>query len=243
QMKDELLAVVGHELRTPLTSIRGSLGLLAAGAVGPLSVDSERLVSIAGDNTERLVRIVDDLLEMGKLDQRRMRMNLRPTCVMRICREVADTLAETAQHRDVQISCTVAEEKLCAVLDPDRMQRVISNLLDNAVRMSPAGGRVNVHITRLHEGDTCRIEVVDDGPGVPESDRGRIFDRFVQVNSGDTRPSGGLGLGLAICAEIVELHNGVLTVDAAPGRGARFRCDLPLKGPGAPVPAAEVVVL
>jgi len=188
-----------------------------------------------------LFDIVDDLLDMGRLDQRRMRMNLRRTCLVRICREVADTLTDAAQRRDVRINCTVAEDRISAILDPDRMQRVISNLLDNAVRMSPVGGNVDVYISREHDGK-CRIEVIDDGPGVPEAERGRIFDRFVQIDSGDARQNGGLGLGLAICAEIVELHEGSLGVDGAPGRGARFRCDIPVTGPTLGPPDEAVIL-
>ncbi|WP_271083839.1 CHASE3 domain-containing protein [Brevundimonas sp. NIBR11] len=225
QLKDEFVSTVSHELRTPLTSIAGSLGLLAGGAAGPLPEKAARLIQIAQANSQRLVRLINDILDIEKIESGKLRLEMAPLDLREIARRAVEGVRGYADELGVVL--TLAEGEAAPVRgDADRLIQVVTNLLSNASKFSPRGGEVRVTVdpeTRL-----ARLSVVDQGPGIPDSFRSRIFSKFAQADGSDTRAKGGTGLGLAIAREIAERHGGRLWFESAEGEGATFYLDLPL---------------
>jgi PAS domain S-box-containing protein len=225
QLKDEFVSTVSHELRTPLTSIAGSLGLLSGGAAGPLPEKAARLIQIAQSNSQRLVRLINDILDIEKIESGKLRLELAPLDL----REIAERSIEGVQGyaRELGVVVALGDAEAAPVRgDADRLIQVVTNLLSNASKFSPAGGVVTVTVDR--ETRLARLSVVDQGPGIPESFRSRIFAKFAQADGSDTRAKGGTGLGLAIAREIAERHGGRLWFESAEGEGATFHLDLPL---------------
>ena len=228
--KEEFVSIVGHELRTPLTSIRGSLGLLAGGLVGELPEDAANMVALAVDNTDRLVRLVNDILDIERMDSGHLPLERASVEVAELVRSSVQALQDTAAQADVQLRTDVQELEVCA--DADRIVQTLVNLLGNAIKFSPREGCVTVAVSR---GDGCaRFSVTDSGRGIPADQLDSIFERFNQVNVSDAREKGGSGLGLAIARGIVESHGGHLWAESVPGQGSTFYFTLPLAGAGAP---------
>ena len=225
QLKEEFVATVSHELRTPLTSIAGSLGLLAGGVAGPLPEKAARLIHIAQANSQRLVRLTNDILDIEKIESGKLRLQLAPLNL----REIAERSIEGVQGYARELGVVFAFEGSEAAPvrgDADRLIQVVTNLLSNASKFSPAGGVVTVTVTR--ETRLARLSVVDQGQGIPDAFRARIFSKFAQADGSDSRAKGGTGLGLAIAREIAERHGGRLWFESAEGEGATFHLDLPL---------------
>lgn len=225
QLKDEFVSTVSHELRTPLTSIAGSLGLLAGGAAGPLPEKAARLIQIAQANSQRLVRLINDILDIEKIESGKLRLEMAPLDLREIAARAVEGVRGYAEELGVVL--TLAEGEPAPVRgDADRLIQVVTNLLSNASKFSPRGGEVRITVdpeTRL-----ARLSVIDRGPGIPDSFRSRIFSKFAQADGSDTRAKGGTGLGLAIAREIAERHGGRLWFESSEGRGATFYLDLPL---------------
>ncbi len=224
--KDEFTSIVSHELRTPLTSIRGSLGLLASGVVGPLPEKGQRMVEIAVQNTDRLVRLVNDILDIERIESGTI--DMRPTvCEAReLIARATEALAPVAAAAKVILVCEAeAADPLRLVADPDRVIQTLTNLISNAVKFSPAGGRVRVSCS-LRDAEVL-FQVSDQGRGIPARHLESIFERFHQVDASDSRQEGGTGLGLAISRSIVEQHGGRIWAESAPGEGALFSFVLP----------------
>jgi len=225
RMKDEFVSVISHELRTPLTSLRGALGLLAGGQLGDLDTKAQRMVDIAASSSERLVRLVNDILDVDKMAAGKLHLD-------RASHEVAGLL-ETAT-REMQAMAEGAYVRLVttgrgpAVVDADgdRAVQTLTNLISNAIKFSPPGGIVEVGAVR--EGDEVRFTVADQGRGVPPGQEDAVFDRFQQVDASDSREKAGTGLGLAISRGIVEQHGGRIWVTSPAGGGAAFHFTLPV---------------
>ncbi|MFC7737637.1 PAS-domain containing protein [Roseomonas sp. GCM10028921] len=232
RMKDEFVAAVSHELRTPLTSIAGSLGLLAAGAGGALNDKGQRLLSIAQQNSGRLTRLINDLLDVGKIEAGRLEFTFSSVALDEALRQAAEENRPYAEGYGVSLELLLPEEhsrKLVVSADPHRLQQVFGNLLSNAAKFSPHGSRVTLALRR-GPGDMARIVVTDQGPGVPEAFHGRIFQKFAQADSTSQRQQNGTGLGLAIARAIVERHAGRIGFEPGPGGlGTSFYVDLPLR--------------
>lgn len=229
RLKDEFVSTVSHELRTPLTAIYGSLDLLAAGMAGDLPDEARELVAISQQSTQRLVRLINEMLDVekiasGKLEYRMQRQPLAPLVdqAMRDVGTYAATLGVSLQ--------LVRVEEAEVEADADRIVQVCVNLLSNAAKFSPPGGMVEVALRR--RGDAVRVSVADRGPGVPPEFRARIFDRFAQADASDTRAKGGTGLGLNICRSIVTAHGGTIGFDSDPGVRTEFWFELPLAPAG-----------
>ncbi|QFZ21801.1 GAF domain-containing sensor histidine kinase [Saccharothrix syringae] len=222
QAKRDFTALVGHELRTPLTSVHGSLELLASGRFGDLPERARQLLGIAVDNTDRLVRLADDVLDLSRV--RDGRLHLRPTAVelADVVRQAVHAVEGAAGRRGVPV--VVDAEPVLVRGDADRLVQVVTNLLANAVAVSPPGEPVRVACGAAGE-VTARVCVSDRGGGVPADQLDRIFEPFVQL-----RP-GGAGLGLAITRGIVEAHGGSVGVRSVPGGGSTFTATLPVAGP------------
>lgn len=225
QMKDEFVSTVSHELRTPLTSIAGSLGLLAGGTAGVLPEKAARLIQIAQANSQRLVRLINDILDIEKIEAGKLRLDMN----LLDLREVAERAIDGAQGyaSELGVTLTLSEGDAAPVRgDVDRLIQVVTNLLSNASKFSPSGG--DVRVTVDPERRLARLSVADEGQGIPDGFRARIFSKFAQADGSDTRAKGGTGLGLAIAREIAERHGGRLWFESAEGEGATFYLDLPL---------------
>jgi PAS domain S-box-containing protein len=228
--KEEFVSVVGHELRTPLTSIRGSLGLLQSGLVGELPEDATNMVALAVANTDRLVRLVNDILDIERMDSGHLPLERTSVAAAELVRQSVQALQATAAQADVRLRSDVEELTVCA--DGDRVVQTLVNLIGNAIKFSPRESCVTVAVGH---GDGCaRFSVEDRGRGIPADQLDSIFERFKQVDISDARQKGGSGLGLAIARGIVESHGGHLWAESVPGRGSTFCFTLPLAGAGAP---------
>ena len=225
ELKKQFVSTVSHELRTPLTSIAGSLGLLAGGAAGSLSERAGRLIGIAHSNSLRLVRLINDILDVEKLESGQINLEFQPIDLREVAIRSLDNVRGFADGLGVKLE--LAEGPAAPVMgDPDRLVQVVVNLLSNAAKFSPESGTVEV--TVMPEARIVRLSVRDHGPGVPDAFRARIFTKFAQADGSDTRQRGGTGLGLAIAKEIAERHGGRLWFESAPGEGATFHLDLPM---------------
>ena len=226
RVKEEFVSVVGHELRTPLTSIRGSLGLLQAGVVGELPEGAAEMVTMAVANTDRLVRLVNDVLDVERMDSGHMPLQRTRVAAGELVRESEGALAATAAQAGVRLRADIQELTICA--DADRIVQTLVNLLGNAIKFSPPGSAVT--ITARQQGGSALFCVKDEGRGIPAEQLGAIFERFGQVDISDAREKGGSGLGLAIARGIVEHHGGRLWAESVPGQGSTFCFTLPLVG-------------
>ena len=226
RLKDEFVSTVSHELRTPLTSIAGSLGLLIGGATDPLPEGPARLIAIAHANCQRLVRLINDILDVEKIESGKMKFEFAPLSLAQAAERSIDTVRGLADQMGVTLKLDAETPDIQIRGDIDRLVQVGANLISNAVKFSKTGDVVEVSARRW--GRLGRITVQDHGPGVPEEFRARIFTKFAQANSSDTRQRGGTGLGLVIAKEITERHGGRLWFDSAIGEGAAFHIDLPL---------------
>jgi PAS domain S-box-containing protein len=225
RMKDHFVSVVSHELRTPLTSMRGSLGLLAGGVAGELPDEAKPLVDIALQNSDRLWRLVNELLDIEKMSAGHVTFRVEPLDWHALLRESIDSSRGLMQQFDVSFELDAAEG-LRVAGDADRLSQVLANLILNAAKFSPKGGVVTVSAERRPDGRVL-TRVRDHGPGIPEDFRSRIFQPFSQAESGDSRTGSGTGLGLAISREIVMRLGGTIGFEDAAGGGTVFWFDLP----------------
>jgi PAS domain S-box-containing protein len=231
KLKSEFTAVVSHELRTPLTSIRGSLGLILGALASSLQPKVRDLLEIAQTNCERLVLLVNDILDMEKFSAGQMRFEFRNVPLAGLVQQAVDANEGYARKFQVRIEAEPLDAAWRVSVDPDRFIQVMSNLLSNAAKYSPAGGAVRIH--GQARGDRVRVSVHDDGPGIPESFRDRIFEKFSQADASTTREKGGTGLGLHIARRFIEHMHGHIGFESEPGRGSTFWIELPVAGNGA----------
>jgi PAS domain S-box-containing protein len=233
RLKDEFVSTVSHELRTPLTSVVGSLGLLRAGAVGELPDAAQRLVEIAENNSRRLIRLINDILDIEKIGSGRMHFESVPLDLARMLDGAIEGSQGLADTKGVKLVLNVADHPLLVQGDTDRLLQVVTNLLSNAIRFSPEGGTVRASVAR--QGGDAVVAIEDEGPGISPEFRGRVFERFSQSSEGAAM-GGGTGLGLAISREIIVAHEGHIWFGEAEGGGAKFAFSLPIP---APDPRAE----
>lgn len=224
-MKNEFISTVSHELRTPLTSIRGSLGLIAGGIGGTLTPKAKGMIDIAKKNCERLVRLVSDILDIEKIESGKMTFDIRPIEVSPLLEQAVDANRGFAQSLGVSIELVNPLNGIRVLADPDRLTQVVTNLLSNASKFSPKGGTVQLQVG--WQGDNVQIAVKDQGTGIPDEFRTRIFQKFAQADSSDGRAKQGTGLGLNICKAMVERMGGRIGFDSVLGQGTTFFFDIP----------------
>ena len=217
QLKKGFLSTVSHELRTPLTSIRGSLGLLASGAAGPLPDHVVEVVALAERNAIRLMALIEDILDLERLETGKIELQMTRVPIASILRRAMESLAAFGAHG---VTVDAPNVSSSIDVDADRIVQVLVNLLSNAVKFSPPGGVVTIAVTV--DGQWTEFRVIDHGRGVPAVHRRAIFERFRQVDPSDAREKGGAGLGLAICKSIVEQHGGSIGVESEEGAGSAF---------------------
>ncbi len=224
RVKSRIIAAVSHELRTPLTSISAYAETLQKPTVAAHAETRERFLRIIHDESRRLTRIVDDILDLATLENGRLRIAMRRVDLARVLGDAVDVIRPIATDRGITIRFDEPPE-IPAQGDPDLLEQLVVNLLENAVKFSESGGEVRVTATR--EPTSCRISVEDEGPGIPADQLDRVFEQFYQVDGSNTRRHGGAGLGLAICRSVALWHDGRIWVESAEGRGARFVVSLP----------------
>jgi len=223
-MKSEFVSTASHELRTPLTSIRGSLGLVASGAAGTLPERARNLLEIAARNSERLILLINDLLDIEKIESRQMAFTIRRQPLLPLVQQALDATSEFASSLGVSYELR-GESTALVDVDGERFVQVLVNLLSNAAKFSPPGGSVTVSVS--DEAASSCVSVRDRGPGIPESFIPRLFQKFSQADSSDRRRKGGTGLGLAIARAIMERLGGTIELETAEGQGSTFRVRLP----------------
>lgn len=232
--KSAFLSTVSHELRTPLTSIRGSLGLLAGGKAGDFSSKASKLIGIAHSNSERLVHLINDILDMEKIESGKMHFDIQEQSM----RAALDPALETARvylpERHVKIIVIEDAPGALVEVDADRLHQVMTNLLSNAIKFSPRDGFVQVRLSVDAEEGKAKISVLDQGPGIAEEFQGRLFGKFEQFDNSNTRSEGGTGLGLSISKALVERMGGVIEFETRLGEGSTFSVNLPLAGMAEP---------
>ncbi|MCF4965973.1 response regulator [Nostoc sp. CMAA1605] len=231
RMKDEFVSVVSHELRTPLTSIHGSLGMLTSGLLPAASEQGKRLLQIATDSTERLVRLINDILDIERIESGRVKME-RETCILTDLIESAISIMQPLANK-AQVTLSVESPSLQLWVDPDRIVQTLTNLLSNAIKFSSPN--TTVWLAAQKYGDEVLLTVKDTGRGIPADKIHSIFERFQQVDSSDSRNHEGTGLGLAICQSIVHQHGGRIWVESVLGEGSTFHFTLPIL-PIPPIP-------
>jgi len=227
QMKNEFISTVSHELRTPLTSIRGSLGLLLGGVLGELSPKVNEFISLANKNTERLLLLINDILDIEKIESGKMQYHFSYLNVQEFLQHAIDTHQGYADEHQIKLILNLNHLNKESHLygDSDRLMQVMSNLLSNAIKFSPSGETVEISLDQKE--NSTQINVTDHGPGIPQSFHEQLFDKFTQSDSSDTRQVGGTGLGLHITKAIVEQHGGNIGFVTEEGAGTTLFVDLP----------------
>ena len=226
KMKDEFVSIVSHELKTPLTSIRGALGLVASGKLGECPAEAQRMIDVALSNTERLVRLVRDILDIERMSAEQEDLTLQVTDARSLISQAVELMTPAADAASVTLMSNTAPTPLW--VDPDRVLQLMSNLLSNAIKFSEPGDQVR--ISTLVDGDELLVQVADRGRGIPAVMLDSIFGRFQQVDASDSRAKGGTGLGLAICRTIADLHGGKIWAESELGAGSTFSFTLPMLG-------------
>ena len=224
QLKSEFTSTVSHELRTPLTSIRGSLGLIASGVMGELQPEVGRLIGIACNNTERLLFLINDILDMEKIESGKMDFVMGPVDLMAVIKQSLEANQPYGEQYQIHYLLVNSLENIIVNADTDRLMQVLNNLLSNAAKFSPENS--NVEIDVIENGRSVRIEVKDFGAGIPLQFQNRIFDKFSQADGSDTRKVGGTGLGLSISQAIMEMMGGTIGFVTEEGKGSTFYIDI-----------------
>jgi PAS domain S-box-containing protein len=223
RMKDEFVSVVSHELRTPLTSLRGALGLLQGGLLREVEPKAQRMVNIAVESTDRLIRLINDILDVERIAAGKLALHRQVLPVAQILDRAVGEMRGLALQSGVHLELGMAAGTVDA--DADRVVQTVANLVSNAIKFSPTGGAVRV--TAVEQGPDVLFSVSDEGTGIPRDQREAVFGRFAQIDASDTREQQGSGLGLAISRGIVEEHGGRIWVSSEPGVGATICFTLP----------------
>ena len=227
-MKDEFVSTVNHELRTPLTSIQGSLGLLSVKARESLDEKGKRLLQLSYDNCAHLTHLVNDILDIEKIAAGKMEYKLETVELNALVKDIVERHMGYADKYDVSFKIGLEDQEVFCRLDRSRFNQALVNLLSNAAKFSPAGGVVRFGVRRQDDGNV-RVQVADDGPGISNAFRHKIFERFAQEDSSSTRTKSGTGLGLSITKSIIEAFGGTVGFDSIPGKGATFYFILPVE--------------
>lgn len=225
KMKLTSVSTVSHELRTPLTSIKGALRLLEAGNLGNMSSQAERMISIAHRNSDRLLALVNDILELEKIESGELNVSLQNVDLQELLLEASEAHASYADDAGVRFCVEPSGHPTMVRADPDRLMQVLANLMSNAAKFSPAGSAVKLYVEDIDD-DIWRICIEDQGPGIPESARKTLFDSFFQVTADEHYARPGTGLGLTISKRLMDLHGGSISFTTELGQGSIFHCDL-----------------
>jgi len=228
RMKSSFVSSVSHELRTPLVAIDKSVSLILSKSTGPISETQEQFLQIAKRNLKRLSRLINDLLDLSKLEAGRMQLERKSSSIKDIINESMDTFNTWAQTKSVTIEEKIENNLPPINIDPSRIIQVLTNLIGNAIKFTPKGGAIVIKASN-DDSYAVKISVADTGTGIGKEDLDKIFDKFYQTGERGTTDISGTGLGLSICKEIVELHGGKIWVESEKGYGAKFIFTLPIE--------------
>ena len=223
-MKDEFISMMSHALRTPLTSIHSALKILTTGRLGNLSTEGKQMLAIADENTERLVHLINNVLDLQRIEASAVTMEKQACNARALMVEATEAMKPMARQHGVSLIAEFIDLQLWA--DFDYIVQALTNLLSNAIKFSPSGATVSLRVER--QASEALFRVCDRGQGIPSDKLEIIFERFQQVDSSDSRKKGGSGLGLAICRKIIEQHNGKIWAESRLGQGSTFCFTLPL---------------
>jgi signal transduction histidine kinase len=226
QMKTDFVSTVSHELRTPLTSIKNAVDLLAKEKDWLLPEVQQRFLSMASRNIDRLARMINDVLDVSKLEAGKLELHLSEVSLSNVIRNVMATFQPQASANSIKLEVVYPEVLPSVYGDPDRIEQVLCNLISNAFKFTPKGGRIVVSAKSGPQ--FVKVSVTDTGIGIPPDDQGRIFERFYQVGDSLTRTSTGTGLGLSIAKQLVEAHGGSMSLESEVGNGSCFSFTLPV---------------
>lgn len=225
EVKLDFVATVSHELRSPLTSVKEAMNLLLDGLTGEVNPTQEKFLTIAKKNIDRVLRLIEELLDLSKLEAGRLdtKRNFQDICA--VIKEAYETMKIDADKRDVMLKLDLSHKKLEMWFDRDQIERVFTNLIGNAIKFTQDNGIVNIELEDL--GKFVEVSVVDNGPGIAEKDLNKVFDKFYTVSRAKSAGVKSTGLGLPITKEIVEAHRGRIWVTSRLGRGSKFSFTLP----------------
>ncbi|XWK90570.1 MAG: ATP-binding protein [Phormidium sp.] len=229
RLENEFISLVSHELRTPLTSLMGSLDILCAGKLGTLTPQGQNVLRIAINNTERLIRLINDILDLERMKSGKIAMQMVKCNAAKIINQAVESMQALADKAQIKLIAQPLNVELWA--DPDRLLQTFTNLLSNAIKFSESGSKVWIN-TELKKSENPHTDFIlftvkDQGRGIPADKLHLIFERFQQVDASDSRKKGGTGLGLAICRHIIEQHEGKIWAESVLGEGSTFHILLP----------------
>jgi signal transduction histidine kinase len=227
RLKSHFLSNVSHELRTPLTAIGGLVDNMLDGVTGMLNDKQSRYISGIRDSSERLTRLINDLLDLSVIEAGRVRLEPSQFSVSDLLQEVASTMTAVAHAKPVTLELPSAIANQMVWADRDRITQVLTNLISNAIKFTPKAGKVSVTIGPANNDDLLQISVSDTGPGIPEDECTRIFDEFYQISRPGEEKIKGVGLGLAISKKLVEMNGGKISVGSNHGAGSTFTFTVP----------------
>jgi signal transduction histidine kinase len=227
-MKTEFLSMVSHELRTPLTPIKGYLSLLTAGKMGELNEKQLKALDVLTRQSEHLHSLIDSILDLSRIELgKNIPISKEPLSIRTVIEETIDAMKIQAGEKQVQIQAEIQPDLPTISGDVIKLKQVLANLVDNALKFSPERGTIKINA--LKEAGTLRVEVVDHGTGIVADDLPHVFEKFYQVDSSITRVAGGMGMGLPIAKELIELHGGKIWLESdGPGQGTRAIFLLPV---------------
>lgn len=228
QLKSDFVAKVSHELRTPLVAMQHSLSILFDEVAGPLSEEQKKFVNISQRNLERLNRLINDLLDLSKLEAKKMDIRAESSSILSVVQNVCESLDAWARTKGIVLSRRVPDDLPQVLMDQSRIIQVLTNLIGNSIKFTPKQGRITIEAKIMEEKTIIEVSVSDTGPGIAKDDLGKLFSKFQQVGERSASDISGTGLGLAISKEIVELHSGRIWAESDMSTGARFVFTLPI---------------
>ncbi|KKU12481.1 MAG: Signal transduction histidine kinase [Parcubacteria group bacterium GW2011_GWC2_45_7] len=234
EMQKEFTSTVSHELRTPLASIKTAIDLVIKKMVGEINPEQEEILGRARNNVDRLKRLIDDILDLTKMESGKLQMNFMTDDIHRVIQEVAEAQKDVAHSRGLYLKTELDNQISKIPFDSDRIIQVLNNLLGNAIKFTKQGG-ITVKTQNKPAENHIVVSVHDTGKGITEADLSKLFHKFQQIESPEKNEEGGTGLGLAICKEIVTMHGGKIWVESKPGEGSAFNFILPIQERRIPV--------
>jgi len=225
QLKLDFIATVSHELRSPLSSVKEAINLLIDKVPGKINADQEKFLTISKNNLERVLRLINELLDISKLEAGKLDMKRNFQDICTVAKGVYDTLKIESNKKNIKLNLKIPDAKVEMWFDRDQIERALLNLAGNAIKFTEEDGIVSIKLEDL--GKFAQVSVIDNGPGIAEEDLDKVFDKFYSVAKAKVSKVKSTGLGLPIAKEIVELHRGRIWVDSQLGRGARFSFTLP----------------
>jgi PAS domain S-box-containing protein len=226
-VKTDFLNTTSHELRTPVSSIKGYIQMLLKHTLGDITEEQKKALEVVLRNTNRLDSLIQDILDISRLESGTMKFIPEKTDVMKMINEVAETMQTSADVKRIKINSDIQKEIPDLMIDSERIKQVLINLVDNAIKFSPDDSMILIK-AKKEKGEVV-FEVQDFGRGIPKNKQNKIFDRFYQVDSGTDRKFGGIGLGLTISKKIIDTNGGQIWVDSIVGKGSSFKFSLPLQ--------------